>query len=297
MRSVSNSIIVPRDKYFFPEGKIFNNKTGKEIDPATAAFILKGLLISKGGMSSKDIASMNPALLEGLVQDALTSQALAIPVANLAQTEADTMELASTLADILSNPTEEQKAVLDVVASLLEEAGKMGGEEKGAVEKASDGLIQAVATILVAQAIPDLLNADDISNIKGIFSELGTVKGKVLSDYQNAIKPYYDEMKKALVENMNALQLNNVISKNTLEKELENLPPIEIDRIISKMKNSKDKTPEAASILREESRLRGEYLDPNKKAMEDNMKVVLDNFTKRLYDVIEIKAPGKGKNS
>jgi len=253
---------------------------------------------SKDSLISKDTGQLDPTVIARIVAESLKEGALSIPADDLITSEGSDaakqgMGWALTLASILSNPTEEQKAVLDAVASLLEEVGKMEGEGKGAVEKASDGLIQAVATILVAQAIPDLLNADDISNIKGIFSELGTVKNKVLSDYQNAIKPYYDEMKKALVENINTLRLNNVISKNTLEKELENLPPIEIDRIISKMKNSKDKTPEAASMLREESKLREAYLDPNKKAMEDNMRSMLKEFTKRLYSILERNGPVK----
>ncbi|GAG29142.1 unnamed protein product, partial [marine sediment metagenome] len=95
---------------------------------------------------------INPALLAKLMAEALRESALSIPIGELSLGE---MELAMMLANILANPTEDQKVVLDALASLLSEAEKLE-EETGSTElkAATDDFVQMVATCLLAQALP-----------------------------------------------------------------------------------------------------------------------------------------------
>jgi DNA-directed RNA polymerase sigma subunit (sigma70/sigma32) len=143
------------------------------------------------------------------------------------------------------------------------------------------------ASILIAQAIPDLLKEGDIANIKAIFIELNTSKASIMLGYQKSTKPYYDEIKKLLSKNIALLQLNDIISKGILEKELATLEPSEVDKILNKMRKAEKKTFEEEYMLQQEAKYRNQYIDPNKKLLEENMKLMMKNFTGRLSKVLE----------
>ena len=201
------------------------------------------------------------------------------------------VETAMRLADILKNPTDDQKTIIDTIKALLgdthrteKEPGKQPNPE---LKKAQDDLLNAVANILLAQAVPDLLKQGDISNIKTIFQELDTKKNKIMLEYAKSTKPYYENMIKDLAKNMAILQSKNLLSPNMAKDELDKLPPSELDRILEKIKNMKDKSFEEAYILQQEAKYRKDYLDPNKKKLEDDMKGLLNNFTARLSEVLK----------
>ena len=79
------------------------------------------------------------------------------------------------LAGIMKDPTDDQKMVIDAMQALIEEAKNIEEEtQSDEITKASDGLTQMVATVLLAQALPDLLKSEDVSMIKGVFAELDT---------------------------------------------------------------------------------------------------------------------------
>ena len=99
--------------------------------------------------------------------------------------------------------------------------------------KASDDLLQMVAAVLIAQAIPDLLKEGDISSVKGIFSELNASKIKIMADYQESVKPYYEEIKKILAKNEVTLRLADILPSNL---KLDSIEGRELDNIIGKLK-------------------------------------------------------------
>ncbi len=191
-------------------------------------------------------------------------------------------EKTSRLIGILNNPASDQKQVIDTVTSLLndiENVQKETGDNSLELQKASDELLQAVANVLLAQAIPDLLKEGDLANLKGIFSNLDTAKSKIILEYKESTKPYYEEVKKMLEKNAAALDLN---LKSILEKELRDMPRSEIDKIVEKLKAKEKRTFEEEYILQEEQKARATYLEPNKKRLEETMKAMLQEFTKRL---------------
>ena len=147
--------------------------------------------------------------------------------------------------------------------------------------------MQVVANILIAQAIPDLLKEGDMSIIKNIFRELDSQKAKLLFEYDEAVKPYYSEMKAVISSNMAFLQMNNILSKTIIQEELKKLEPSEVDRIIEKIKKLQSSSPDAASMLRQESGLRSKYINPNKKVFEDRLKQMLEGFTAKLSKILE----------
>jgi hypothetical protein len=201
-------------------------------------------------------------------------------------------ETMATLANMLNNPTEDQMLVMDSVQALLidlKKAGEDKTEAASAVKKAQDELLQVVANILIAQAIPDLLKEGDMSIIKNIFRELDSQKAKLLFEYDEAVKPYYSEMKAVISSNMAFLQMNNILSKTIIQEELKKLEPSEVDRIIEKIKKLQSSSPDAASMLRQESGLRSKYINPNKKVFEDRVKQMLEGFTARLSKILEGK--------
>ncbi len=243
--------------------------------------IFKTLLNNKDAIMSDATGQVGPALLAKLLE----GSALAAPVGELTPRD---MNLAMALANIMKNPTEDQKMILDVVTALLNEVVKQEQESASPeLKKASDDLLQMVASVLIAQAIPDLFKEGDISNIKNIFSELNTQKGKIILEYQDSVKPYYEEIAKELSNNMNILQLKNILSGNMAKEQLEKLPPNELDKILEKLRQAKDKSLEEEHILQQEAKYRSLYIEPNKKMLEDNMKHMLEGFTKKLSGVLE----------
>ena len=246
--------------------------------------ILAGLLNSKESLSGAD-GQINVKLVKEVVDEAMMMRSvLALPVDITGQE----MNIALALAKILKNPTEDQKQILDAVASLLNDL-KNTEDQSGSPElkKATDDLLQMVASILIAQAIPDLLKENDVANIKNIFAELNVAKGKIMIDYQEGTKPYYEEVKNMLSKNMAILQLDNIISNQMMEKELAKMEPKEIDKILEKIRKLEKKSFEEDYILQQEAKYRKTYIDPNKKMLEEKMKLMMKGFTQKISTVLE----------
>jgi len=198
------------------------------------------------------------------------------------------MKIASVLASIIRNPAEDQKLILDTMQSLLAETEKaVNKSDSPELKKASDDLLQMVASILIAQAIPDLLNEGDVSNIKSIFAELNDKKGRIFLEYNDSTKPYYDNIVKEMSKNMSILQLKDILSGTMTKKELENMPRNELDKVLEKLRQAKDRSFEEEYILQQESKYRKAYIEPNKKVFEDKMKGMMKDFTGRLSKVLE----------
>ncbi|MDP3792075.1 MAG: hypothetical protein Q8R38_08560 [Candidatus Omnitrophota bacterium] len=289
--STSNTLFLNNDRLddnkLFLESVLYPGSidSGKALGANGLASIFKGLLANKGALQRGSQGAVDPKLLAGIVDDALGRSALAVPQAGVSAQE---MDIAAKLANILKNPTQDQRLMLDVMTALLNEV-KRQEQESGSPElkKASDDLLQAVAAILIAQAIPDLLKDGDVSNVKNIFSELNTSKGKIILEYQESVKPYYDDMKKIISKNIALLQLNNILSKNMMEQELSKLEPNEVDKILDKIRRMEKKGFEEEYILQQEAKYRKQYIDPNKKLLEEKMKAMMGSFTKRLSKVLE----------
>ncbi len=261
----------------------------------SAAFSPKGFDENKLSDVVKGILEKNnkvPSINENggvpIVMSDKEGKIVALPVERLQ--DRGYMENVSKLIDIFNNPTDDQKVVIDVAAGLVKEIEDVIGKDANSnpeLKKATDELLQAVANILLAQAIPDLLKEGDLSSIKGIFSNLDTAKTKIMLEYNEATKPYYDEVKKMIEKNSEALYASNILQKNPLQKELEKLPPSQIDRIIAKLKAKEKRTTEEEYILQQEAKYREQYVEPNKKKLEENMKNMLQDFTKKLSMTLE----------
>jgi hypothetical protein len=241
--------------------------------------------------TAKGVDDMGPVMAKMLIdKDALLMYGN-IPKAG---ENPDRAEDGLTLASIMHNPTESQKLILDMAVSLMNETDKRGDPVASPdLKRAQSDMLQAVASVILAQAIPDLLKEGDISNIKNIFAELNSTKAKIMADYQESIKPYYDEIKKLLSKNMAMLQLNNIISNGMTSEELAKLQPGEVDKILEKLHKASSKSFEQEYMLQQEAKYRKQYVDPNNKAMDDKMKAMMKDFTKRIATVLESAAAAK----
>ncbi|MDD5436931.1 MAG: hypothetical protein PHX20_05250, partial [Candidatus Omnitrophica bacterium] len=156
-----------------------------------------------------------PETTEGIIKNILGQQALSLPEGQIGKEEIDA---AMRLASAIKNPAGDQKMILAAIKLLLVTTDKIkdGEVEAGNSElkKAEDRLLNAVANMLLTQALPDLLKKGDIANIENIFSELNVANRKILAEYEKASKPYYENILKDLSKNMAILQLKNVLSGN-----------------------------------------------------------------------------------
>ena len=202
----------------------------------------------------------------------------------------DEMNRASVLSAATKNPADEQKVIMDSVKALLTDVNKVekeSGNIAPELKKAENDLLNAVANILLAQAMPDLLKKGDIANVRAIFSELDSSKGKIMLEYAKSTKPYYENMLKDLAKNMAILQLKNILNPNITKEELAKLPPSELDKILEKMKKEENRAFEEEYLLQQEAKYRKAYLDPSKKKLEDDMKGMLTDFTGKINDVLK----------
>jgi len=251
--------------------------------------VFKGLLTMADSLSAGDGGGLNRELISKLVSDNLGSQALAIPLMD--HKMADQMSVALALANILKNPTEDQKLLIDTITNLLKGISEIEGEagKSDELNKAENDLLQMAAAVLLAQGIPDLLKEGDVENMKGMFKDLGTSKDKVLLDYKDSIKPYYNNITKEIAANIAVLELKGIVNKKLTEEQLKKMEPREIDRILANIRKNNDKSFELEYILQQDSKYRKEYLDPSRKLMEEHMKIVLGTFAKKLSEALETK--------
>jgi hypothetical protein len=249
------------------------NKTGN---------ILFSLLNNKEVLEQSQ-GYINPGLLSKMITWDRSSVA-ALPGSNISPQD---MEIATKLASILANPTQDQQIVIDSLTSLLSDMQQKESGDNPELQKASSDLLAAVANVLLAQAIPDLLKEGDISNIRNIFSQLDSGKSRILQDYKQSTKPYYDEVKKIIERNAGALDTQMDLKK-LLQKEV---PRSEIDKILEELKNKSKRSFEEDYILQQESKLKEKYIDPNKKKLENDMKQMISDVTKKLSATLEAVKP------
>jgi uncharacterized protein YnzC (UPF0291/DUF896 family) len=179
------------------------------------------------------------------------------------------------LNQILNNPTDEQRVILGILQSILEETKKMKSETGNAeIQKTSDDFVKMVATCLLAQALHDLLKEGDITSLKAMFIELDNDRSRILSEYDTSVSLYYTNIIKEFASSMALLQLKDIA-------------PNQVDEIIRKLKDSKDKTFTEEEILKNEVAYRKLYLDKAREALENSMKTMLEAYTKRIMGVLE----------
>jgi len=253
---------------------------------ANAGKIIQGLLGNMDMlMQGIEGEVIDAAMLAALINESLGEEFLQIGLTG--EFNQANMEIAMMLAAIMRNPTEEQKVILDALASLFDDAKNLEGTDNPELKKASDDFTQMVTTVLLAQAIPDLLKEGDISSINGMFGELDSEKSHILLAYNTSVKIYYNNVVKELAANITTLQIKNLLSRDLTEKELEKLPTQRIDEIVNKIRDAEDKTITEEQILKVEAKYREESLIPAKKILEKNMKTLLQGFTQKLFNVLD----------
>ena len=243
--------------------------------------IFKGLLknTSEGG-------EMDSGLVKKLVDKSIADMGLNTSITD--QTRTAEMEIASKLADILKNPTDDQKKLLDVVESMMNEVAKTENTSPE-LQKAENDMLEAVAKVLLAQAIPDLLKEGDISGVKTIFKDLGDKKNAIMFTYQETTKPYFEAIKDLLTKNMGVITDSGIISKDMLEKELAKASPNQLEKILEKLRAKPNKTKDEEAILQIEAKYKEQYLEPGKKLLEEQMKAMLKEFAGRINTALTEK--------
>jgi len=269
----------------------FASLSNNSLAQNAASSILRSLLSNKNALAQSGLDYSNEALIGKIVTESL-GITLGVPSLTATEGRIPEMQVVLALADILRNPTEDQKLVLDAVEGLLKDMKNI--QDKAGVNtleltKAENDLLQMVANVLLAQGVPGLLKAGDIEGIKGIFKDLGQSKDSIMLDYTQSIKPYYNNIVKELTANLAILQLKGMLSKKITEEELRRFEPREIDKIIENIRKANDKSFELEYILQQDAKYRKEYLDPSNKALEDKMKKMMRGFTSKLNKALEDK--------
>ena len=197
------------------------------------------------------------------------------------------MRVPTMLEGIIMDPTIEQQEMIDISKSLMAVVENIEKEtDNEELKKASEDFTKMVNSVMLAQAIPDLLKAGEMSSINGIFGELSTEKKNILFEYHASVEEYYKSVIKELASNITTLQASYILPKDLTQKEVEKLSAQRIDEIINKIRSVKDKTITEEQILKVEAKYREEYLVPAKRILEENIKTLLQGFTQKLFNVL-----------
>lgn len=269
---------------------IFNAVTGKTLENPLEgdkmSDLFKNLLAYKEGLiDAKGL--IDEALLARLVEEMLAEEAFAMSLTDIEGAKEEYMEVAQILLNLLQNPTEEQKGIIETIEALIDETEDIESEE---IKKTQDALIQATSALLLAQGIPDLLKEGDIDAVKTLFTQLNQEKALIILEYQKIARLYYESIIKELASHMSTLQIKDILAKNLTEKDLMKLSPNKIDEILDKIRKRKDKTYTERYILRKANEYKERYLTPAKEKLEENMTILLRNFTQRLFSILDEKS-------
>ena len=275
-----------------PGAMIFDVTFGSEDSKMSATkenlgSIFQGLL-EDGGIfiQGEDGGAMDPAALAGLIEEVMGEEFTSSGLTG--ESNQAYMEVAAKLADIITNPTKEQMVVINAMKGMIKEVTKLEGDSGSEeAQKIKDEFTQMVATLLLAQALPDLLQEGEITLVKGLFRELDTERTNILSMYQASTKLYYNGIVKELAANMATLQIKDILSKNMTKDELDKLPTYKIDEILKKIQRIKDKTITDDIILAKEAEYNEKYLKPANQEFERNMTALLSDFSKRILGVLD----------
>lgn len=201
------------------------------------------------------------------------------------------MDNIDSLLAVFENPTLDQMTIMEVIAKLLIDISKInaGGDETVTMDAETAQFLKEVAAVLLAQSNPDLLSLEAAGNLKKIFYDLDSAKNDLMAKYEAGVKPYYDELRVILVKNAENLQLNSILSGSLQKKELEDLPPADMDKIIENLKKKAKKSFEEEYVLQEEAKLRQQYVEPNKNMVRSEMKVLMQKATRELSKILDLK--------
>jgi len=277
--------ITEQESKFFEYGGtlVLSGRNNNIVYALNLANLFKEMLKNKGYVDGKDITmqAQNFDANKILETDALTPYTdPSVPMDG----QTGEIQAINVLANIAENPDETELGILDVLKNIIEQETMT---ENGQVKEAEENFMQMAVAILLAQALPDLLNDKDMAVIKSIFNSLNQERKYIVEEYESSFRAYYDNVKKVLAGNMPTLQLKSIISDNIEKSDLERLPSTEIDKILRRIKNINDKTEKEEYILRKESEYAKKYIEPGKMLFDQRMKSTLRNFSQRLYKVLE----------
>lgn len=269
-------------------GKPVTAKNDKTHLLSSVSTIIKFLLSGKAGSLLKNESAPGSDMAEKAMPGDSDTENSVVSAGQAAKQNIPNIELALMVEDLLRDPSEDQKKLLDIVASLINETGQIKAlSDDPEMRKAEEELVQTATMAILAQALPGLLKEGDISNIKTIFAEMNKTKEDLLFEYRESARPYYAQMVKEISKNMAILKFKGILSDGMSSEELAKILPSEIMKIIDRIRNSKDKTFAEKYILRQESKYRKKYLDPNRKILEEHMKAMLKDFTGRFYSALD----------
>jgi hypothetical protein len=271
---------------------LFDKETGEAYYTGNMGDMFKAIIKNKDGLAKSSTGQLDPALVQQLILNKIPGEgALAVPVNEPAGSpRASDMKIALILANIMLNPTDDQKKMLDSVESILSEAEDLAEEMKSdEMKQVEEEFTRTVSVLFLAQALPDLLRQGDATSIKEIFSDISTAKDIILLKYREAVTPYYVEMASEFARNIDALKLGNILSNEFTEQAILKLSPKDIDAIVKKLKEKENQgiaTPEMKALLARDADLRAVYITPNQKLLEESMTSMLKQFTQKVYSIL-----------
>ena len=273
------------DDLLLNQQKPFDKSAKDANDESAGRAILSNMIVPKNPVQA------DTGIMAKTLDDPLSFSALSVPHGVVS---IESMDREAKLSGIIKSPTEDQKAVLDVIKALLTDISKGNKEGVGneaanpQFKKAEADLLNAVENVLLAQAIPDLMGQGDMANIKAIFSDLNTTKNKILSEYEKSTNRYYENIAKDIAKNMAALQMGNVLTSQLTKEELAKLPPNELNKMLEKIKRQERKTFEEEYILQQEAKYRAVDPESGKKRFEEDMKSLMKDFTGKISNVLTV---------
>jgi hypothetical protein len=209
--------------------------------------------------------------------------ALSIPISNADGQRVGEAEVALKLVSIVKNPTDEQKAILDAVESVIREADAESDKE---VKRASEEFVKAVSLVLVAQAIPGLFEEGDFATLTKAMTLAATSQKELYDRYLKDTEGIYDQLAKLMGVSMDQDNLPQDFAyfANMSDKAKKKLL---VDMALEKLSSKDIKT--LSNEERTALDIAHNTLAPMREAYLNQLKGILNSFVSTVNNVLKAK--------
>ncbi|MCX5666994.1 MAG: hypothetical protein NTY34_01590 [Candidatus Omnitrophica bacterium] len=247
-----------------PLGDAFYNKKSTGMNSAYDKTHLKASLLKETIAINLDTLPALPALTANDKETPGTQEITFEPITNLSK--------------------ENMEAIDSLKAVMKDLKGLEAFTESSKAKEVNDKMAQ----------IADIINSDkenmrllyENNEMGGMFKELSDKQKLLMLKYEKSTEPYYDVVRNILAKNITVIQVAGIIKQIT-EEEMKRMPRDEIDKILEKLRQAKDKSFAKEYILQQEAKYREKYINPNAKKLAREMANILDDFTKQISGAIK----------
>lgn len=239
--------------------------------------LFKGLLLAKNKITFDDTRKDADTIVN--TDTNVDISALSIPLSGLS---IDDAKIASLLSDILKNPTNNEKEILDFAEKFLGQEDAVNEKNESDIsDNAEDKIIAALTGIMIAGRIEGEQNIN-FSRIKRLFGNFTKEKNSMLALYEQTVSVYYDMVSKEISQNLGGAELSEILLNKLSKEDDARLKRSEIDKYVKELRNKTEKTEAELKLIASIDEMETQYMAPAKELFKTQINSCMERFYSNL---------------